>query len=228
VDSILWREESDRYTQRALKAANGDVDRLFAHHRDLARQGREVMDALGFTPTRVLDLGCGYGGGVQAFAEQYPDAEFEGVDPGAESIATARRLVSHQRARFTVGFGHDLPQADESFDLVLLVMVLQWVPRAYLARTIAQAERVLRVGGMILLWDFAPFQMVMSQSRHNDQVYIFKNDYKEMFTALPWLRLVHHYVKRMEMGPGYQFSSSFIKKCPIEQIYALTPGPTEN
>lgn len=227
MDSILWREESDHYTERALKAKASDIDALLAHHRDMAVEGKRVMDSMGFTPRRVLDIGCGYGGFVQAFGELYPRASFMGVDPGLESIATARRVASHGRAEFMVGHGHDLPFDDESFDLVLLVMVLQWVPRAYLARTIAQVERVLRVGGLILLWDFMPFKMVMSQSRHNDQVYIFKNDYKDFFTAYPWLRLVHHYVKRLERGPDYQFSCSFIKKIPIEQVYDLVPGPTE-
>lgn len=89
--------------------------------------------------SNVLDLGCGRGGVAEAVWREVRIAA--GVDPDLASLA------SHRAAGMPVvrGVGESLPFADESFDVVASVWVLEHLadPRA----TFMEVRRVLRPGG---------------------------------------------------------------------------------
>lgn len=95
---------------------------------------------------RLLDVGCG--GGL--LAEEFARAEFEvtGIDPAAESIATARAhaLASGLRIEYQTGAGEHLSFADASFDHVVCCDVLEHVDDV--DRVIGDIARVLRPGGL--------------------------------------------------------------------------------
>ena len=107
------------------------------------RSSGEVFDAMvatHITPdSRVLDLGCGRGGVVERFWREVRLAV--GVDPDAPSL-TEHRAGSMPVIR---GLGETLPFANEAFDLVVCVWVLEHL--ADPARTLSEVRRVLRPGG---------------------------------------------------------------------------------
>ena len=78
------------------------------------------------------------------------DARATGIDPASDAIAAA---VAHAKAgslaiTYDVGVGEALPYADETFDAVVCVHLLEHV--ASLSRVLAEASRVLRPGGIFL------------------------------------------------------------------------------
>ncbi len=93
----------------------------------------------------VLDIGCGTGVTTAAAA----DLGFEsvGLDVVPEFVEVAR--VRHPGASFSVGPSEKLPFADESFDYVLLLSLLEHVQDW--ERTLAEAVRVLAPGGVMYL-----------------------------------------------------------------------------
>lgn len=96
----------------------------------------------------VLDLGCA--GGFMAEALAARGAKVVGIDPAAAAIAAAR---SHAKAAghdivYDVGVGEALPYADEAFDAVVCVDVLEHV--ADLQRVLSEVARTLRPGGLFL------------------------------------------------------------------------------
>lgn len=185
-DCILWDKESDNYTDRA-KANLGDV----YNHYDLLviEKCRKVLQAFNLNARRVLDLGCAYGGFTYHLAKSFPAAQFTGVDPGGETIKFARENVRGSNISFNQA--HALPFDDATFDLIILNMVLQWIPRNYLARTIAEIERVLAPNGVIFVQEFLPDRPKYSVTAHNDQICIFKDNYAECFTSFPWLKMIY-------------------------------------
>ena len=97
---------------------------------------------------QVLDLGCA--GGFMAEALDERGAAVIGIDPAEDAIAAARAHAEQTGRRITydVGVGEALPYADQAFDAVVCVDVLEHVQD--LEQVIREVARVLRPGGMFL------------------------------------------------------------------------------
>ena len=102
------------------------------------------MDGLSWVKpegTSLLDLGCNVGELLGAAASLYPHLQLAGVDVNQAAIETARRNVPqadlHQRD------GPRLPFADDSFDYVTCIEVIEHIPAAMRRATIEEVWRVL-------------------------------------------------------------------------------------
>lgn len=96
---------------------------------------------------RVLDAGCGAGRMSRYLAER--GCLVEGVDLSPGMIAMARR--DHGDLTFSVGSLSELPYADGQFAGVVLWYSIIHTPPAGQARIFAEATRVLRPGGHLLV-----------------------------------------------------------------------------
>lgn len=96
----------------------------------------------------VLDLGCA--GGFMAEALDDRGARVTGIDPAKEAIAaaSAHAATEGRSIRYDVGVGEALPYADQSFDAVVCVDVLEHVQD--LTKVVSEVSRVLRPGGCFL------------------------------------------------------------------------------
>ena len=97
-----------------------------------------ALDRLEATPRRALDLGTGTGKAARLVAERFPEADVVGVDLAPEMVAEARRLLPPTlagRVGFEVADAAELPFADGSFDLVVLLNMIPFFPE--LARVTA-------------------------------------------------------------------------------------------
>jgi SAM-dependent methyltransferase len=94
----------------------------------------------------ILDVGCGIGTYVRKF-RQFSD-DVHGVDVEAERVAEASQTLPN----IQVAPGERLPYPDGRFDMVFLHEVIEHVDDD--RRTIAEALRVLRPGGRVVI--FAP------------------------------------------------------------------------
>jgi SAM-dependent methyltransferase len=93
---------------------------------------------------RILDIGCGVGTFVRRLREFSPSVY--GVDIDRERVLQGAVEVPN----LALSVGEYLPFADGSFDLVLLHEVLEHVDSD--RATLAEAARVLRVGGHICIF----------------------------------------------------------------------------
>ncbi|WP_146140246.1 class I SAM-dependent methyltransferase [Alsobacter soli] len=125
----------------------------------LDRASREIVDALqdwacAGPGSSVLDLGCGIGRLSRVLAEG--GAEVTGADVSAGMVEEARRRCADlDRVTFLQTSGHDLAGlVDGRFDLVLAVDVFPYLVQAggnTAARHVAEAARVLRMGGRLVI-----------------------------------------------------------------------------
>jgi len=101
----------------------------------------------------VLDVGCGTGRLTFELVERSNLKQVQGVDLADVYIEHARRQNRDPRVRFNVGDACALPYPDKSFDRVLSLLMLHFVPRA--DQAIAEMRRVARPGAVVgaSVWD---------------------------------------------------------------------------
>lgn len=96
----------------------------------------------------VLDLGCG--GGFVSEELVRRGATVIGVDPAAALVEIARKHAQSEGMQidYKVGVGEAIPCADEFFDVVVCVDVLEHVHD--LEKVLSEVRRVLKPGGLFL------------------------------------------------------------------------------
>lgn len=99
---------------------------------------------------RVLDIGCGAGFLTNALAEK--GHLVTGIDQSPSSLATAHRADRTQTVSYLEADAGALPFADESFDAVTALDLLEHVPHP--AKVVAEASRVLRKDGLFFFYTF--------------------------------------------------------------------------
>ena len=115
------------------------------------------LDAAGLHPgERVLDVACGTGVVTRLAAERVgPNGAVAGVDINPGMLAVARSVPSSGAAiEWHEADAESLPLADESFDVVLSSLGLQFVPDK--ASALREMWRVLAPGGRLAVATVGP------------------------------------------------------------------------
>jgi ubiquinone/menaquinone biosynthesis C-methylase UbiE len=104
----------------------------------------------------VLDVGCGTGTLAIAAKRRVGAGSVRGIDASIEMIARARKKASRDRVdvAFEVASAESLPFSDRQFDVVLSTVMLHHLRRAAREQCVREIQRVLKVGGRLLVVDF--------------------------------------------------------------------------
>lgn len=109
--------------------------------------GHSQIKALAPSPRRILDIGCGQGGGLVYLSRLYPKAAITGTERSRSAVALARRRTAGLiDADIHSGRGALARFAPESFDLVVSVGAPTYFG---LTRFVAEAARLVSPGGVI-------------------------------------------------------------------------------
>lgn len=158
-DDPLLRQDAERIPSvLAARAADanwadsvaGDMERHYSPGRTWEALARSALPLL--APGHVLDIASGDGVLAELLA---PHArEYICIDASARVVnAASERLRRFANVQVQEGDMHALPFADDHFDLVVLMHALTYAARPAVA--VAEAARVLRPGGRLLLCSLA-------------------------------------------------------------------------
>jgi SAM-dependent methyltransferase len=140
-------------TSSTFVATDGDGYELVMG-RWSARLARLFLDFAGTQDgERVLDVGCGTGRLSQAVVERSMPGEVRAIDLAPAYVDYAKSRNRDPRVLFELGDACAMNFADHTFDRVLSMLVLHFVPQA--ARAIAEMRRVAKPGGVVAacVWD---------------------------------------------------------------------------
>ena len=145
------REASDAFRRHGM-----DWDEMRALGLPAAAIEQALLEALPPRMAAFLDIGTGTGRLLELVA---PEAERAiGVDMSRDMLALARARLAERgladRAAVRQADMYRLPFADAAFDAVALQMVLHYAEDP--AAAVAEAARVLRPGGVLLIADLVP------------------------------------------------------------------------
>jgi SAM-dependent methyltransferase len=149
----LLRSEDKVTSSSTFPATDGD-----AYEQQMGRWSRRLAQPfLDFVDldngARILDLGCGTGSLTRALAGRFTASRIVGLDVSEAYVAYARRRTGEPRIEFRVGDACAMPFPDQSFDYVLSMLVLPFVPDTRTA--VAEMRRVARPGAVVAAaaWD---------------------------------------------------------------------------
>lgn len=156
----VWSDEIAGFVYE--RGARSTTPLAGGRHRDLhGRLTDWVADHFegsgGGAPTRVLDMGCGFGKSTQPFYEQFRDADVVGIDLSAPCLKLAARDAADGQARnvtFKQRDAADTGLEDEAFDLVTSTMLLHEMPTKRIRETLEECHRLLEPGGRMVHLDF--------------------------------------------------------------------------
>ncbi|MFN8535378.1 MAG: class I SAM-dependent methyltransferase [Dehalococcoidia bacterium] len=105
---------------------------------------------------RILDLACSIGQSATAWQEQFPQAEVWAIDIAAPMVRYAHKRAAEMGLpiHFRQMLAEELAFPDASFDLVHAYILFHEIPVNIIRKTLREAARVLRPGGVFVIWDF--------------------------------------------------------------------------
>jgi tRNA (cmo5U34)-methyltransferase len=140
------------FTDPAMVAAYPeDTARKVPGLADLHRMTMLLLAEHAADGAEVLALGAGGGLELKALAEAQPSWRFTGVDPSAEMLGLARRVLGplETRVRLQQGYVDDAP--DGPFDGATCLLVLHFLTRPERLHALAQLRRRLKPGARLVV-----------------------------------------------------------------------------
>lgn len=131
---------------------------------------------------RVLEIGTANGHQLYKL-QQLTRCEAFGIDPSTSAIANGK--ANFPELQLMVGTADKLEFPDGFFDIVIFGFCLYLVDRSLLMQTVAEADRVLQRGGMLMIVDFDPSVTHRRPFAHHQGLWSYKMCYPELWLANP-------------------------------------------
>jgi malonyl-CoA O-methyltransferase len=148
-----------RQARRAFELAAAQYDEVAFLQREIADRMLERLQYIRLQPVRILDVGAGTGYCTRHLLDTYPHASVMALDIAQPMLQMAQRHLSFMhrlrgRARFVVADIERLPLCDQSVDMIISNLTLQWSND--LPAVFAEFERVLAPQGVLFFTTFGP------------------------------------------------------------------------
>lgn len=144
--------------------ASGESPEYFARYKiqDVAKLlGRDSTSEL-----RILDFGSGIGSSVPHFKAIFPNARVTCLDVSQESLKLGRQEHSGQ-AEFVHFDGKHVPYESGVFDVAFAACVFHHIEHHEHPRLLSELLRVLRPGGIGVLFEHNPFNPLTIRAVNN-------------------------------------------------------------
>ncbi len=158
----------------------GSAERQIPASDPLLRVLQDLIPESGGQRLRVLEVGCGDGARLHWLAANR-NCECSGVDPSPRAVEAMRS----RGLDAVCGTADRLEFGDASFDIVAFGFCLYLCDREDLFRIAAEADRVLRAPGWLVIYDFHASHPTRRDYHHLEGLYSYKMDYSALFTWHP-------------------------------------------
>ena len=147
----LTEESADRYDTQVEILFKGTAN---AMRRQALPPLAEAFAGRDQRKLRLLDIGCGTGRFLDFVKQAWPRLPVDGLDLSEAYVGHARRHLNRwSRTQLVVAKGEAIPAPDNSYDAATNIFMLHELPPPVRQAVIAEAARVLKPGGRLVLVD---------------------------------------------------------------------------
>lgn len=174
-----------------MKFSTTDADAWFERNREKLGKRDPISDQmqiLRICPTSVLEIGCSNGWRLAKlrFAHQ---CDVAGIEPSISAVNDAR-LANLQNVH--IGTADSLPFANAIFDTVIFGFCLYLTDPSDYFRIAAEADRVLRDGGYLIIHDFADSSPHKRRYAHRDGIWCYHMDFSRLWESHPFYHVARY------------------------------------
>jgi SAM-dependent methyltransferase len=178
----------------------------------------KVLLQYGVRPATALEIGASNGYRMHLMTEVL-GSKSTAIEPSVKAVEDGRSRFP--AVKLDVGTASPLPYESASFDCVIVCGVFCWLDRAALLQGVAEADRVLKDGGHLVIGDFHPLrpERVRYHHRKDVEVFTYKQDYAAIFRATNIYELLaaeifEHgaFEPRPEIPPHDRFGVTLLRK----------------
>ena len=178
-------------------------------------KGKDQLDLLMKSQWKILEVGSSYGYNL-SYLESLFHCECHGIEPSLDAVEEGNKMNAGKAISLIQGTADELPYEDQEFDVVLLGFCMFWVDRKYLMRAYAEADRVLREGGLMVVIDFDTGIPYKRLNKHNENAYTYKMNYSKVLLDNPQYFLVE---KKMFSHGGHGFYKDRQERISMQILY---------
>lgn len=204
-EADAWFDRNQNY----LKTYSEERDRVIS-----------LIKEYNLKPERVLEIGCSAGYRLNGIKNAFGNCEVHGVEPSKEAIQYGQNAFP--AVNFLNGTADDLSAfEDDSMDIVIVGFVFYVIDRSTFFKVVAEIDRVLKNGGILIIVDFFSETALKNVYEHIKEfsAFSFKQNYDEVFTASKLYYLLdkstwNHSHKALDASNNYhdKYSVSLLKK----------------
>ncbi len=165
--AILNHEEKPEF-KKLLKSKNRVIETI-----------KECL----ISPKIVLELGGSNGYVLSEIQKEFQCKVYE-IEPSSLAVEDGKKRFPNINIR--QGVASDLSSFEDGFfDFVLIKGVFCWIARETLLKSVSEIDRALKDKGHLTIIDYFVERPIMNRNTHvkNEEIYCFKIDYSEIFTA---------------------------------------------
>lgn len=144
--------KEDQYRNPIGEEGSKVLDEMNEHHKELSAWAIACLPQM-FSPSRILDIGCGGGNALRAMSMKWPRSRLSGIDVSEEAvkITLTKNRIMHSIGRIdaTVAGVSDIPFGDGEFDLATAIETYFFWPD--LGNDLKSVASKLREGGYLLI-----------------------------------------------------------------------------
>lgn len=176
----------------------GEADAMFRrqeHELGKVDHVTDLIEEMKLRPTSVLEIGCSNGWRMKKIADRF-GSNCLGIEPSADAVAHGRaRELSIRR-----GSADQLPTLSGWADLVIYGFCLYLTDPEDWFRIVAEGDRVVRPGGLIVVHDFAAEgDLVEVPYSHHRRLVSYHFDFARLWLAHPRYTMLRRRMFEQEM-----------------------------
>ncbi|MCE1166418.1 MAG: class I SAM-dependent methyltransferase [Bacteroidetes bacterium] len=119
---------------------------------------RIVKEKLGFTPSNILEYGCGIGMNLRYMADYFPGSNVHGCDISAKSIEVASKR--NPAVSFFLIEDKEIEMRKETFDLIFVSNVFHHIELPLRKKAISNINKMLKKTGKVFFFEHNPYNPV--------------------------------------------------------------------